>query len=1350
MSGSQLALLGGPFGAGATGDPNWQNVTLLSGTTTTNAGQNNTFIDSSSNAFTITRNGNTTQGSFSPFSQANGYWGNFFNGTTDYLTTSATQVIPTGDFTIEVFVFCTSSTNSQMIVSQASGTTSGRTGLYIDGGNYQGQIGSGGDVGTSTKPRLNQWDYVVLRRSGSTFELYVNGILAGSSTNSNTPENTILSIGRNANWINTYYWNGYISNLKISNTAITVGSTPTSPLTSDGNTRILTCQSNRFVDNSANAFAITATGSPSVVPFQPFGAPTSPYSTTSIGGSGFFDGSGDYLTITNNAAFAPNTYVSLECWVYFNSLSNDRLIVGRQGMWISYSYAGIGSTSNNIGFGIYDGSNWYTASGTTTIKTNQWYHVVGVRDNTTLRIYINGVQEGTASFVGSPASFSTAFAIGASFDGTQPITGYLSGVRYCNGSTSGALPYTGSSFTVPTSPPTNTTDTKILANFTNANIYDQSAKNDMETVGNAQVSTSVFKYGTSSTYFDGTGDYLASNSPTDLYAFGTGEFTIEFWVRFNSLPGVSGLYDSRPAATDGAYPTIYMDGAILRYYANSNDRINGPTLVTNTWYHIAVNRSGSFTKMYVDGSQVGATYSDSTNYLNPTGRPHIGALSTSAAYFPLDGYISDLRVTKGLGRYPYSFTPPTTSLPNFYQAAITPAADPYFEYTTLLLPGSGTNGAQNNTFLDSSSNTFSITRNGNTTQGTFSPFSAPTATSWSNYFDGTGDHLQVGSASNWTFLSNPSQWTVEAWVYITANSSCILIDTFGGSSSNIGVAINVGEGSISAQITRGVSSSYVLSALSFATGPNQNGWAHVAITYDQSLGSNNCKAYVNGFLTGQASKTANAPSSSNPTYSLRIGDYNPPDGGSTSGFDGYISNLRITNTIVYTSNFTLPTAPLTAITGTALLTCQNNRFIDNSTNAYTITPNGNASVQDFSPFAPTAAYSAATNGGSGYFDQNGDYLDCGNGGTDYEFGSGDFTVEGWFYCLGKSERHQMIMAKGSPTTNNAYDWRLYWGDTGNNRIWFDSNVFSVSSDTTDAEQLKLNAWNHIAVVRSGANGYLYLNGTRIDSVAASGTMNNSYTNVYVGAGNVGSAGQTYYNGFANGIRLLKGTAQYTGSTYTVPTSPFTAITNTELLLNFTNAGITDATAKNVAETNGGVQISNAQAKFGSTSIAFDGGGSPQDALIMPMTPNFQLLGSDWTIEFWIRANSWSVSDIMGTWKSGGYSWIIQINGSNVTMYNTLSTTYTFTFTFNTGQWYHVALSNYGLSLRCFVDGNQVGSAQTITVFTTSTRPLYIGYNEDNGGAGNGFNGYMQDVRITKGIARYTQNFTPPTAAFQLL
>ena len=81
--------------------------------------------------------------------------------------------------------------------------------------------------------------------------------------------------------------------------------------------------------------------------------------------------------------------------------------------------------------------------------------------------------------------------------------------------------------------------------------------------------------------------------------------------------------------------------------------------------------------------------------------------------------------------------------------------DPQFNYVTMLLHGDGTNGAQNNTFLDSSTNNFTITRNGNTTQGSFSPYGS----NWSNYFGGTGDYLDVSLIST----LGTGNFTVECW-----------------------------------------------------------------------------------------------------------------------------------------------------------------------------------------------------------------------------------------------------------------------------------------------------------------------------------------------------------------------------------------------------------------------------------------------------------------------------------------------------------------------------------------------------------------------------------------------------------
>ena len=112
------------------------------------------------------------------------------------------------------------------------------------------------------------------------------------------------------------------------------------------------------------------------------------------------------------------------------------------------------------------------------------------------------------------------------------------------------------------------------------------------------------------------------------------------------------------------------------------------------------------------------------------------------------------------------------------------AADEFFNRVTLLLNTGSTNGAQNNTFLDSSSNNFSITRNGNTTQGTFTPFSQ---TGWSDYF--SSSYLQTSSA---VIASTTSTFTIEAWVYMTQlpttggspNVPCLIGDFAGTSSAN--------------------------------------------------------------------------------------------------------------------------------------------------------------------------------------------------------------------------------------------------------------------------------------------------------------------------------------------------------------------------------------------------------------------------------------------------------------------------------------------------------------------------------------------------------------------------------------
>jgi hypothetical protein len=217
-----------------------------------------------------------------------------------------------------------------------------------------------------------------------------------------------------------------------------------------------------------------------------------------------------------------------------------------------------------------------------------------------------------------------------------------------------------SNFVPPAAPALPTTaNTSLLLNFTNSGVMDSTGRNVLETVNDARVTTSISKYGTSSLYFDGTGDYMYVMGTSSEMAFGTGDFTIEFWVYFSAISNPT-LYDHRPASTQGLYPTIYVGTNILYYYTNSANRITGSTtLTTGTWYHIAVARASSVTKMFLNGVQEGSNYSDTNNYINGASRPIIGDSGSSVGAGPLNGYIDDLRVTKGYARYTANFTAPT-------------------------------------------------------------------------------------------------------------------------------------------------------------------------------------------------------------------------------------------------------------------------------------------------------------------------------------------------------------------------------------------------------------------------------------------------------------------------------------------------------------------------------------------------------------------------------------------------------------------------------------------------------------------------------------------------------------------
>jgi hypothetical protein len=489
------------------------------------------------------------------------------------------------------------------------------------------------------------------------------------------------------------------------------------------------------------------------------------------------------------------------------------------------------------------------------------------------------------------------------------------------------------------------------------------------------------------------------------------------------------------------------------------------------------------------------------------------------------------------------------------------------------------------------------------------------------------------------------------------------------------------------------------------------------------------------FINGALDTTVTSSYNFNNAGTFYVGVYGS---GSVNYFNGYMSNVRcVKGSAVYTSAFTPSTTPLTAITNTSLLTCADNRFIDDSTNNFTITRNGDVSVQRFSPFAPTSAYSTSVIGGSGYFDGTGDYLDLASNAA-FSFGTGDFTVEMWLYHV--SNGTQRIIGNYASSGNTEYDIEF----ASNGTVYFGSYLTYTQTSTA----VPLNAWTHIAWVRASGVETFYING--VSAGTATRSLNFSST---TGPRIAGSKDLTtnLYNGFISDVRIVKGTAVYT-TTFTPPTAPLTAITNTSLLTNYTNAGILDNAMISDLETVGNAQISTSVKKYGTGSIAFDG---TDDRLTAASSPNMAFGTGDFTVEAWIYTNTLSgergfiqTSSTAGGLQAGYSTGIAILLDVSPNLGRVLAivggTTINSGSTFiSTSTWTHVAITRASGSVRLFINGTVVGGPTTVTTDLTGQNICVGGYYSTT----YLWNGYVDDLRITKGFARYTSSFTAPTAAF---
>lgn len=214
-------------------------------------------------------------------------------------------------------------------------------------------------------------------------------------------------------------------------------------------------------------------------------------------------------------------------------------------------------------------------------------------------------------------------------------------------------------------------DVSLLVHMNGSNgstTFTDSSKNALAVTasGNAQVSTTTSVAGGSSLALDGNNDFLtiATNALFDF----SGDFTIELFAYFNSLATGQTII-GRWGASQRCFLFGVDSSTSMTFVTGNNGSIDQiitrtppVTLSTNTWYHFAATRSGSTVRFFVNGTQAGA---DATATGNCTGTQSVKiGVNGDGDVSDVDGYIDEVRITKGVARYTANFTPPAAPFPD--------------------------------------------------------------------------------------------------------------------------------------------------------------------------------------------------------------------------------------------------------------------------------------------------------------------------------------------------------------------------------------------------------------------------------------------------------------------------------------------------------------------------------------------------------------------------------------------------------------------------------------------------------------------------------------------------------------
>jgi hypothetical protein len=812
-------------------------------------------------------------------------------------------------------------------------------------------------------------------------------------------------------------------------------------------------------------------------------------------------------------------------------------------------------------------------------------------------------------------------------------------------------------------------------------------------------------------FFNAGTNYLTLPVNAGL-ALGAGDWTFECWCYTATTDaGQHHIFDTRTSASGSTNPNLYLTNSTIGWLINGTSIVTG-TLIINTWTHVAVVRRSGTTTMYLNGSNV-SSVADSVTYT--AAQFQIGKAWDNNYW---NGYISNFRMVKGLGVYTGNFTPPSSPLQVTQAAGINISA---ITTQTVILLLQAPKSSNNNSFYDSANTLTQIGFKGSPIQGTFSPYSK-----YATYF---GASASIITNPNANFSFGTGQFTIELWLYLSASPTGNI--QIAGVQSTGGVALYIAtNGTLSINLNGTgdiLSSSYT---------PPLKTWVHLAI-------ARNVSNAIGIFAAGARQASTTLGTSFSGSTGFKVGGFG----------ECYIANLRVTKgSALYdagsASPYTPPSllTPLTPTPETVLLACQgpySTTSTDYSTFINTMSYSVGVVARPISTTTfLTTPYSTSTIAGSIYFNGTSDVVTSTNA-TSVNFGTSNFTAECWVYIpsysTGDANEKQLIEA-----VQSAGAFQLYITGGGSGLRW---GVNGVNGNIIlPAGLIPVAQWFHVAVSRTGTGAnqtFGFINGV----LTISATDNNTYSQVGFGIG-ASRAGANYFAGYLSGIRIVNGYAMYGGAFSPSLTPPTASLTGTTTIINGNGSAIYDVTGNNNIMTTGTSIISTATVKFGSNSIKLLGT-SYLNVISTTGTSFGSIIGTaDFTAEMWIYPTNVTGSFYLitiGTEAAGRYN-IYLVNGALTTnIYG--SGVVTMGGSIGANNWTHIAVARQGSTIRGFINGVLLGTTDSNSGSIGNSNIIKVG--SDSTGAAT-FQGFMSDVRLTRGVARYTASFTSATTYSQLI